>query len=137
MMLLREIDFRRTRQNAKSILRNYRRLERIAGRSKIDVRSPIITDMPKIPSNGNKSEDAIIQMMDAEAERDAIVVALLALGIDSRQVLYYSYCTVDRYSNVGIAQQMGYSVRTIEDYKATALIEFAEAYRKGKLIEYC
>lgn len=137
MMLLREIDFRRTRQNAKSILRNYRRLERIDGRSKIDVRSPIITDMPKTPSNGNKSEDAIIQMMDAEAERDAIVVALLALGIDSRQVLYYSYCTVDRYSNVGIAQQMGYSVRTIEDYKATALIEFAEAYRKGKLIEYC
>lgn len=136
-MLLREIDFRRTRQNAKSILRNYRRLERIDGRSKIDVRSPIITDMPKTPSNGNKSEDAIIQMMDAEAERDAIVVALLALGIDSRQVLYYSYCTVDRYSNVGIAQQMGYSVRTIEDYKATALIEFAEAYRKGKLIEYC
>lgn len=136
-MLLREIDFRRTRQNAKSILGNYRRLERIAGRSKIDVRSPIITDMPKTPNNGNKSEDAIIQMMDAEAERDAIVVALLALGIDSRQVLYYSYCTVDRYSNVGIAQQMGYSVRTIEDYKATALIEFAEAYRKGKLIEYC
>ncbi|WP_029487095.1 ArpU family phage packaging/lysis transcriptional regulator [Enterococcus gallinarum] len=137
MMLLREIDFRRTRQNAKSILRNYRRLERIAGRSKIDVRSPIITDMPKTPSNGNKSEDAIIQMMDAEAKRDAIVVALLALGIDSRQVLYYSYCTVDRYSNVGIAQQMGCSVRTIEDYKATALIEFAEAYRKGKLIAYC
>ena len=53
MMLLREIDFRRTRQNAKSILRNYRRLERIAGRSKIDVRSQIITDMPKTPSNGN------------------------------------------------------------------------------------
>ena len=136
MMLLKEVDFRATRRNARNVLKNYRRLERIAGRSKIDVRSPIITDMPKSPG-GNKSEDAIIQLMDAEAERDAIVSALLSLSIDSRQVLYYSFCTVDRYSNVGIARQMGYSVRTIEDYKATALIEFAEAYRKGKLIEYC
>lgn len=136
MMLLKEVDFRATRRNARNVLKNYRRLERIAGRSKIDVRSPIITDMPKSP-RGNKSEDAIIQLMDAEAERDAIVSALLSLSIDSRQVLYYSFCTVDRYSNVGIARQMGYSVRTIEDYKATALIEFAEAYRKGKLIEYC
>ncbi len=136
-MLLREIDFRRTRQNAKSILRNYRRLERIAGRSKIDVRSPIITDMPKTPSNGNKSEDAIIQMMDAEAERDAIVVALLALGIDSRQFCIIRIALLIDTQMFGIAQQMGYSVRTIEDYKATALIEFAEAYRKGKLIEYC
>lgn len=136
MMLLKEVDFRATRRNARNVLKNYRRLERIAGRTKIDVRSPIITDMPKSPG-GNKSEDAIIQLMDAEAERDAIVSALLSLSIDSRQVLYYSFCTVDRYSNVGIARQMGYSVRTIEDYKATALIEFAEAYRKGKLIEYC
>lgn len=137
MLLLREVDFRKTRQNARNILKNYRRWERIAGRSKIDVRSPIITDMPRTPSNGNKSEDAIIQMMDAEAERDAIVLALMRLSLDSRQVLYYSFCTVDRYTNVWIANKMGYAVRTIEDYKATALIEFAEAYRKGKLVEYC
>ena len=137
MMLLKEVDFPKTRNNARSILKNFRRLERIAGRSKIDVRSPIITDMPRTPSNGNKSEDAIIQMMDAEAERDLIVRALLSLSLESRQVLYYSFCTVERYSNVQIANKMGYSIRTIEDYKATALIEFAEAYKKGELVSYC
>lgn len=134
--LLREVDFRRTRNNARSVLKNYRRLERIAGRSKIDVRSPIITDMPRTPSNGNKSEDALIQLMDAESERNAIVAALMSLRLESRQVLYYSFCTVERYSNQAIAQEMDYAVRTIEGLKATALIEFAEAYRKGKIIAY-
>ena len=72
MLLLREVDFSQTRKNARYVLKNYRRLERIAGRSKIDVRSPIITDMPRTPSNGNKSEDAFIQRLDAETERDAL-----------------------------------------------------------------
>jgi hypothetical protein len=37
--------------------------------------------------------------MEAEAERDAILAALMALGLTSRQVLYYRYCTTDSYSN--------------------------------------
>lgn len=135
MMLLKEVDFRATRQNARNVLKNYRRLERIAGRSKIDVRSPIITDMPRC-EGGNKAEDAIIQMMDAEAERDAIVAALLALGLASRQILHYSFCLPDQFSNVRIASEMGYSVRQIERMKSDALVEFAESYRRGKLIAY-
>ncbi|HEG1084545.1 TPA: autolysin, partial [Enterococcus faecium] len=73
MQLLREVDFKQTRCNARDVLKNFRRLERMAGRSLIDIKSPIITDMPKAPKYGNKAEDAIIQMMDIEAERDAIL----------------------------------------------------------------
>ena len=136
MMLLKEVNFYQTRKNARNVLKHYRRLERIAGRSAIDVRSPIITDMPKGDRYGNSAEDAILQRMDAEAERDAILVAIMSLSLESRHVLYYSFCTQERYSNAGIARQMGYSIRTIEDYKATALIEFAEAYRKGSKVAY-
>lgn len=135
-MLIPEVDFYKTRKNARRILSQYRRLERIAGRSKIDVRSPIITDMPKGDRHGNKAEDALLELMDAEAERDAIVVAIMTLSLESRHVLYYSFCTVERFSNAGIARQMGYSTRTIEEYKSTALIEFAEAYRKGREVAY-
>ena len=78
MQLLREVDFKQTRCNARDVLKNFRRLERMAGRSLIDIKSPIITDMPKAPKHGNKAEDAIIQMMDIEAERDAILAALMA-----------------------------------------------------------
>lgn len=81
MQLLREVDFKQTRCNARDVLKNFRRLERMAGRSLIDIKSPIITDMPKAPKHGNKAEDAIIQMMDIEAERDAILAALMALSL--------------------------------------------------------
>ncbi|EGP4701857.1 ArpU family phage packaging/lysis transcriptional regulator [Enterococcus lactis] len=136
MQLLREVDFKQTRCNARDVLKNFRRLERMAGRSLIDIKSPIITDMPKAPKHGNKAEDAIIQMMDIEAERDAILAALMSLGITSRQVLYYRYCAPDGYSNYKIGREIGYSERSVERLMSEALIEFAEAYKKGRLIAY-
>lgn len=134
--LFKEVDFYRTRCNAREVLKNFRRLERIAGRSLIDVRSPIITDMPRVESCGNKAEEALIQMMDAESERDAILAALMALRLTNRQILYYSFCARETYTNQRIAGQLDYSVRQIERMKSDALVEFAESYRRGKLIEY-
>ncbi|UNQ09191.1 ArpU family phage packaging/lysis transcriptional regulator [Enterococcus faecalis] len=133
--LLREVDFRQTKANARNVLKNFRRLERIAGRSLIDLKSPIITDMPKSQSHGNKA-DALVQLADAEAERDAILSALMALSLTSRQILHYSFCVQDHYSNYKIAREVGYSERSIQRMKSEALIEFAEAYRNGKIIAY-
>ena len=130
--LLREVDFRQTKANARNVLKNFRRLERIAGRSLIDLKSPIITDMPKSQSHGNKAEDALVQLADAEAERDAILSALMALSL----ILHYSFCVQDHYSNYKIAREVGYSERSIQRMKSEALIEFAEAYRNGKIIAY-
>ena len=134
--LLRDVDFMETRRNSRKVLRDYSRLDRIAGRSSIDVRSPLITGMPKVYSNGNRSEDAIIQQIDAEKERDAILNAFLALRLTSRQILHCSFCVPDRYSNTRLSQELGYSIRQIERLKAEALIEFAESYKAGKLIEW-
>lgn len=136
MQLLKEVDFKQTRENARSVLKNFRRLERIAGRSLIDVKSPIITDMPKAPKLGNSAENAIVQLLDAETERDAILAALMALSINSRQILYYCYCVPDNYSNYKISREVGYSERSIQRMKSEGLIEFAEAYKNGKLIAY-
>ncbi|WP_318011144.1 ArpU family phage packaging/lysis transcriptional regulator, partial [Enterococcus faecalis] len=80
ILLLKEVDFRQTKANARNVLKSFRRLERIAGRSLIDLKSPIITEMPKSQSHGNKTEDALVQLADAEAERDAILSALMALS---------------------------------------------------------
>ncbi len=137
VQLLREVDFKQTRCNARDVLKNFRRLERMAGRSLIDIKSPIITDMPKAPKYGNKAEDAIIQMMDIEAERDAILAALMALSLISRQILYYSFCDVNKHSNYEIGQLIrGYGEKNVEKLKSIALIEFAEAYKKGVLVQY-
>ncbi|MCF1632930.1 ArpU family phage packaging/lysis transcriptional regulator [Tetragenococcus koreensis] len=136
MGLLRDVDFNQTRINAVDTLKNYRRLQRITGRSKIDIKSPIITDMPKAPSNGNKAEDALLQIVDAEGELNAIVAGLMALPLTSRAVLYYSYCDKERWTNDLIGMEVGYSRRQVDRLKREALIEFAEAYKKGKLIEF-
>ena len=85
--------------------------------------------------SGNKTEDALVQLADAEAERDAILSALMALSLTSRQILHYSFCVQDHYSNYKIAREVGYSERSIQRMKSEALIEFAEAYRNGKIIE--
>ena len=132
MQLLREVDFKQTRCNARDVLKNFRRLERMAGRSLIDIKSPIITDMPKAPKHGNKAEDALIQMMDIEA----ILAALMALSLISRQILYYSFCVPDSFSNYRISREVGYSERSIQRMKSEALIEFAEAYKHGRIIAY-
>ncbi|MGM0143746.1 ArpU family phage transcriptional regulator [Enterococcus sp. AZ153] len=137
MNLLREVNFKQTRDNARSVLKNFRRLERIAGRSLVDIKSPVITDMPKVPSHGNRAEDAMIQLADAETERNAILGALMALSLISRQILYYSFCDVEKHSNYEIGQLIcGYGEKNVEKLKSNALIEFAEAYKKGSLIAY-
>ena len=63
ILLLKEVDFRQTKANARNVLKSFRRLERIA-------------------------------------------------------------------------REVGYSERSIQRMKSEALIEFAEAYRNGKLIAY-
>lgn len=137
MNLLREVNFKQTRDNARSVLKNFRRLERIAGRSLVDIKSPVITDMPKVPSHGNRTEDAMIQLADAETERNAILAALMALSLISRQILYYSFCDIEKHSNYEIGQLIcGYGEKNVEKLKSNALIEFAEAYKKGSLIAY-
>lgn len=136
MMLLPEVDIKRTKANARRTLKSYRRLERIVGRASIDIKSPVITDLPKAPTYGNKVEDAIVQLADAEMEMNAIITALMKLSLISRQILHYSYCSRDMFTNYKISREIGYSERSVERMKSIALIEFAEAYRNGKLIAY-
>ena len=69
-------------------------------------------------------------------EINAIITALMKLSLISRQILHYSYCSRDMFTNYKISREIGYSERSVERMKSIALIEFAEAYRNGKLIAY-
>ncbi|MEB5950630.1 ArpU family phage packaging/lysis transcriptional regulator [Enterococcus innesii] len=132
MTLVPEINKKETKKNARAVLSQYRRLNRIAERAPIDLKSPIITDMPRSGAK-NGSQDAFLEWIDAEIERDAIVAALAKLGLVSRQILYYSFCDAEKRSNYEIGRLLSYSDKNIEKLKAIALLEFADAYKKGKL----
>lgn len=135
MTLLPKLDERQTRKNARGVLKQYRKWQRIAGRPLIDIKSPIITDIPKSESIGNRAEDAILERLSAEYERDCIISALASLAVVNRQILYYSFCDIEKHSNyeIGILLR-GYSEKNVEKLKGIALIEFAEAYKKGILL---
>lgn len=90
--MIKEADIKQTKENARVILRQYRGLERKAGRRSIDICSPFLNDMPKAPKRGNTVEDAIIQSIEIKEKIQAIEYALSWLGLMSRQVLYYTYC---------------------------------------------
>ncbi|MCV2501998.1 ArpU family phage packaging/lysis transcriptional regulator, partial [Melissococcus plutonius] len=92
MELLLKVDQIETKKNARLVLKQYRRWQRIAGRPAIDIKSPIITDMPKNDSVFNQVEKRVIERVNAKVERDKIVRALVALSVVNRQILYFTYC---------------------------------------------
>lgn len=54
------IDHDKTIENAKEVLGNYWHHKRLAQRTKIALRSPMMDGMPKSPSYGNKAEEKVI-----------------------------------------------------------------------------
>ena len=58
------IDHDKTIENAKEVLGNYWHHKRLAQRTKIALRSPVMDGMPKSPSYGNKAEDKLVSHAD-------------------------------------------------------------------------
>ncbi|MCV2528178.1 autolysin, partial [Melissococcus plutonius] len=100
--LLLEVDQIETKKKARLVLNQYRRWQRIAGRPAVDIKSPIITDMPKNDSVFNQVEKRVIERVNAEVERDKIIRALAALSLVNRQILYFTYCDIEKRSNLWI-----------------------------------
>lgn len=126
--MIKEADIKQTKANAKDILKQYRGLERKAGRSPIDIRSPFLNDMPKAPKYENRVEDAMIQSIEIKEKILAIEYALSRLGLMSKQVLYYTYCVRDVMTNDEIADNLGVATRTLNRMKSEALLEFADVF---------
>lgn len=135
MTLVPELDKRQTKRNARKVLSQLRKWERIAGKSMIDIRSPLISDMPRsLGVSMNRAEDGIIERVHAETERNAIVSALACLSHTHREILFYAFCNREPYRNYEIAHEVHIPLRSVERHKSDALLEFAEAYRKGQLL---
>lgn len=162
MTLVPELNERATKAKAREVLRKCRSLQRITGISVDSIRSPEFSDLPKSPSNRNNTEHQMIHKLrnvsSSDIERSKklseeindIIAALKSLSDVSRDILYYSYCVRNPHSTIKLTNtiksfregELGkwevvyYSVSNIEKLKAQALLEFAEAYRKGELLVF-
>lgn len=161
MALMRKLDEINTKQNARKVLSSYRSLKRRLLGASIDplatLRSPEISDMPSNKSNINGVEKALIhELNDVNLNSCEIKKlndmdrALNALSEVSRRILELSYCEQDKYTmndisaklvvvtanELGQFEERTYSVKRIEQLKDEALLQFAEAFRGGELLEF-
>lgn len=134
-LLVKELNERQTKTNAKKILRMFRQLERQAGK-RLHLQSPKLTDMPKSQLTPKVFGDRSARRADAEKECQEIIAALHQLDQKEREVLELTYFTLQKYSRIQIAHQMKYSESRIKQIKSDAFIQFAYAYKNGKLLEW-
>lgn len=135
-MLLPELDKQKCRDNAREVLKQYRRKARIAGQPLSNLKSPVVTDMPRSDSYGNRVENVYVKGADAAIDLAKIENAVYLLCQTSFETLYYTYMTLDRHPDYAIAGEMGVSLSAFKKYRNEALIEFLEAYEHGKLLCY-
>lgn len=136
-----EIDHKTTRANARQLLKQYRRLNRIAGNTPITYRSPLLEATPPHHSNANVAENAVIdrigwklEAVNMLAEIDAALWQLTQLD---RITLVYCYCVAEVATLSEIADLIHVANEDAVDYrKRLALDRFSETYNMGELIVY-
>ncbi|MFQ7604610.1 MAG: ArpU family phage packaging/lysis transcriptional regulator [Enterococcus avium] len=137
MALLPEVDANNTKMSARKILSQYRKWERIAGKAAIDIKSPLLSDMPRtLGVSINKPEDGLLERVYAENERDAILRALDSLSWRSRKILAMTYCEPEKASVYEISLELHFSEVHVKRLRHIALLEFAEAYKHGQCLVY-
>ncbi|GEO63025.1 ArpU family phage packaging/lysis transcriptional regulator [Companilactobacillus nantensis] len=139
MFLLPEINRNESRKNARKVLAQYRRLSRVAGRSLTDIKSPVITDMPKGSSFGNSQENMTADVSSARWEVEEIERAAATLSKECFEVIYFRYMSKEFHTRVEIASLVFGSLtarKTVERRQSEALLQFCESYRFGELLVY-
>ncbi|ETW68505.1 autolysin regulatory protein arpU [Lacticaseibacillus rhamnosus 2166] len=131
------IDHDKTIENAKEVLGNYWHHKRLAQRTKIALRSPLMDGMPKSPSYGNKAEDKLVSHAD-----ELYYIACCEGAIESlenenyRIILVESYLTpkTTRKSSLQLADHLHVDRTTLWRQTQEALYAFAEICPLVKLV---
>ncbi|MGV3337001.1 ArpU family phage packaging/lysis transcriptional regulator [Latilactobacillus curvatus] len=138
-MLLPELDKQKCRDNAREVLKQYRRKARIAGQPLTTLKSPTSSDMPKAVSVDNSMEQKYVDAISANQDINFMLRAFQSIRQINFQVLYYTYLDKEVHTDLEISSIVFNSLnatKTVERRRSEALIEFSEAYRHGELLVY-
>ena len=136
-MLFKKIDKRSTCKASKRVLKQYKRLKRIAG----EPYSPKVTATfslePRSSSAapGDAMVAAISRKQEAEKELEKIETSINAV-IDpfARQILFMRYLDYKQVDNLSIMDALCYSESDYYRLLETGLMQFAESYENGSLL---
>ncbi|MFD1430612.1 MULTISPECIES: ArpU family phage packaging/lysis transcriptional regulator [Lacticaseibacillus] len=137
MALVPDVDEQASRDNARKVLKEYRRYARMVGEPLVDIKSPSIDGMPRTQSFENSVEAKLTDRFNADLEYAAMRNALASMPFQFYWVLYYSFCTPAPMTAEEIAARVGLANKDAVDYvKRQALMWFAEAFKHGQCLKF-
>jgi len=127
--LFPEIDENKTASRAMRFLKtDFPKMLRVSGRSIADLKSPIISDMPKGNSFDNQAEKTIMRRMAADQIVKQTRDAIYHCDVKSKTILELLYLSSVYYGDEQVWEYIGYEKTQYYYYKKMALLSFADAY---------
>lgn len=127
--LFPEIDENRTASKVMSFLKTvFPRMLRVSGLGITDLKSPVISDMPKGNSTGNPAEETITRRLVADQIVRQTRDAIYHCDVKSNTILELLYLTSGQYGDEQVWEHIGYEKTQYYYYKKIALLSFADAY---------
>ena len=108
--------------------KTFPRMVRTSGQNITDIKSPVITDMPKGNSVGNAAESAIMRQLFAAQIVEQTRQAVSHCDYRSQQIMQMLYLSSRHYYDYQVQEKIGYQETQYFYYKNKALLSFADAY---------
>lgn len=133
-----EIDEKRTAEKAKQLLKNYLRIERIAGERYSPSLTATYSTSPKgyTGTVNNPTEKMVARKLDAQNEVIAIQEAVAQLSSRSQEIIRAKFFDPEEPSSTACYIDLNLSESTFFRYLRSVLVEFSEAYKNGILLVY-
>lgn len=132
-----DYDEKQTRNNAKNLLNNARRMQSIV-ESQSYVRSPVMSHAPITHSNINSEAVARMAVKSAEAseELNSINEAVNLMDEEQGLLLARKYLDKNKRSDTDLYLNMNLAASSFYRRVDKALVEFAFCYRGGELVAW-
>lgn len=122
-----DVDTISTAANVRQFFKkDYPKLLRMAGVNSSYVKSPVLSDEPKVPTFGNSSENKMDKRIYAQQTLECIAKALNAIGYESKQILIAVYA--DNLNAWQVCELIGCERAQYQLKKRKAENEFADAF---------
>ncbi|MEK2552519.1 ArpU family phage packaging/lysis transcriptional regulator [Lactiplantibacillus plantarum] len=135
--LFPEVDEKKTIANVKKFLSvELPKMERVSHQNITNLKSPIISDLPKAPTNGNKAEITIYRKLYAEQVVKRISEAINGCDHISQVLLNRLFVDKSAIYDYQLMNELGYGNDRYYFYKNRACLQFADAYLLDDLHSY-
>lgn len=132
-----EVDEKQTFKAVKNFFKyDYPAIKRLSRRDPTGISSPSITGMPSGDSDGNSTENRLVNWVDARQAKQATADAISYCSRWSRKILTIWGLEGNVDDDRIVIDQLHFSDSWYYEHRKIAVIEFAEAYPLDNLLKF-